>query len=160
MAKTRKKGKPQDEAKGKEAAEYEVGYKKPPVHTRFSSTNQPDSAGRPHGSVSFKTEAKRLLEGMSSQMGGQLSPMGILARQLISLCLADKVNGKRVSPAVKLNALREILDRMEGKVAQTVDLKEGRPINVNLAWITTNPENFADAESEPEADGGNLLPGG
>lgn len=159
MAKNRKKGSAPE--KGEVAKpEQKIGYKTPPLHTRFSSTNQPDNAGRPAGSLNFKTEAKKLLKGMSAQMGGKLSPMGILARQLISLCLAEKVNGKRVSPAVKLNALREILDRMEGKVAQTVDLKDDRPINVNLAWITTNPENFADAESEPEADGGNLLPGG
>lgn len=149
--KGQKKGR-QDEP-GKEVATYEVGYKKPPVHTRFTSDNQPESRGRKPGSTTFKKEAMKLLKGMSDAMNEEISPMGILARQLIALCVSTKVNGQEVSPNTKLAALREILDRLEGKPLQSLSINDEQAIELPLEWIIPI-EVLEDEQTERKAEGG------
>lgn len=157
MAKTKKTKKTKKTEKGKPektgTEEYEIGYAKPPAQTRFSSDNQPENKGRPAGSTNFKTEALKILEGMAEIAGHDLAPMGILARQLIALCVSKEVNGQEVSPAVKLNALREILDRFEGKPTVKIGGDEERPIRANIDWISSA------YWAKPETEEGDSLPG-
>jgi hypothetical protein len=43
------------------ADDYEVGYGKPPKHSRFRKGQSGNSAGRPKGSINIQSEMKRLL---------------------------------------------------------------------------------------------------
>jgi len=149
----KEQGKGTKEKPGNEVAAYEVGYKKPPVHTRFTSENQPDNRGRKPGSTTFKKEAMKLLRGMSDAMNEELSPMGILARQLIALCVSTKVNGQEVSPSTKLAALREILDRLEGKPLQSLSINDEQAIELPLEWIIPI-EVLENEQTERKAEGG------
>ena len=134
---------------------YEVGYRKPPSHSQFSADNQPDNRGRKPGSTTFKKEAINLLRGMSDAMGSELSPMGILARQLIALCVSAKVNGQEVSPNVKLAALREILDRLEGKPLQSIIVDDESNIQLPLEWIIPIEVLDDSNEAQPKTEGSN-----
>jgi len=136
-----------------EAQTYEVGYMKPPTQTQFSSENQPENPGRKNGSTTFRKEALQILQGMSDAMDGEHSAMGILARQLIALCVAPKVNGEAVTPSVKLAALREILDRLEGKPLQSLIIPEDDPMKLPLEWIIPI-EILQDEQTQPETEGG------
>jgi hypothetical protein len=44
------------------ASDYEVGYGKPPEHTRFKKGQSGNPKGRPKGSRNFSTEVKEMLQ--------------------------------------------------------------------------------------------------
>jgi Family of unknown function (DUF5681) len=68
-------------------ADYEVGYKKPPKHTRFQSGQSGNPKGRPPGSKSLKTLIDRELETkVTVREGGRvvkLTKRQLLVKQLI-----------------------------------------------------------------------------
>jgi uncharacterized protein DUF5681 len=69
------------------SADYEVGYKKPPKHTRFQAGQSGNPKGRPAGSKSLKTLIDRELEAkVSVREGGrvvELTKRELLVKQLI-----------------------------------------------------------------------------
>jgi hypothetical protein len=91
--------------------EFEVGYGRPPLHTRF----KPGQSGNPKGRVKGRpslTHAYRRLLAMSPEKFEAYEPKnGIeaIAKQTI----IDAING---SPSVAVAAVKEITDRTEGKV--------------------------------------------
>ena len=48
-------------ASSDEHSDYEVGYKKPPVHTRFQKGKSGNPRGRPKGSANYLTLLRRVL---------------------------------------------------------------------------------------------------
>src|ERR1700693_3097798 len=46
----------------KESGDYEIGYAKPPLHTRFRKGHSSNPNGRPRGSKSFATLVNKALE--------------------------------------------------------------------------------------------------
>jgi len=93
--------------------------KKNSVGTQFSSENQPLRSGHPKGKR-VSTILKETMDMDISQIDKELSGMNInkaLALKLVAIALNKKSNDND-----KLKAIKEIIDRTEGKATQHVDL--------------------------------------
>jgi hypothetical protein len=103
----------------KTGSEYEVGYGKPPLETRFSSENQPENAGRPKGSVSIKAELAKIMDII---LKGEINPLSELPEDMpVGRKIALNLAMKAVADA-DLNAIKTALEHLDGKPQQNVDM--------------------------------------
>jgi len=93
--------------------------------TQFSKENQPEGRGRPKGSRNVATVLKELLSTQDKQLGGDGDFGSPLAKMLLKIAF-----DKESSNNDKLKAIKEILDRVEGKSEQTITLNTQPP-----SWI-------------------------
>lgn len=106
------------------------------INTRFSKENQPDKNGRPKGSRSVGSVLKELLAGMDPQDKRWQSP---LAKKLIQIIFGKDENGKPLyNEKSQLTALREMLDRIEGKSVQKQEVDA--TVNIPKANFVVNGE--------------------
>jgi hypothetical protein len=70
----------------KEFGDYEVGYGKPPLHTRFQKGQSGNPQGRPRGSKSFETLLNRALEQLVvlRKNGRKMTKRELMAEQLVN----------------------------------------------------------------------------
>lgn len=108
-----------DENGSETGVPYKVGDKKPPLHTRFSSQNQPEKNGRTKGSVSVKAELQKLvnliLKGEFNHLSGETEDMPVgrkVALNLLDKALAD----------ADLNAITKVMEHLDGKPAQALNI--------------------------------------
>jgi len=96
----------------------------------------PPGAGRPRGSVSFKTIANKILDGSITKEASNGLKLKMTRREAMVLgVIEDAVNDE--DPNVRLRALLGIWDRLEGKppTEHQISGKDGDPIkfeNVSL----------------------------
>lgn len=109
------------EASGK--AGYKVGRGKPPVETRFQPGQSGNPNGRPKGS-NLTRLIKDALESPSPVKGEPRSEGEVIVSVLI-----------RKARTGNLKATEILLDRMEGKARQPIELggMDGQPITVSIA---------------------------
>lgn len=90
-----------------------VGYAHPPVHSRF----QPGQSGNPGGRAKGRTLTSILREVLESNtLGGKPIPQGrTVADMLGDVIIKEALKGK-------FTFAKEVLDRMDGKVPDRVDL--------------------------------------
>ncbi len=93
--------------------------------TQFSKTNQPEGRGRPKGSRNVATVLKELLATQDKQLGGDGDFGSPLAKMLLKIAF-----DKESSNNDKLKAIKEILDRVEGKAEQVISINTKPP-----SWI-------------------------
>lgn len=86
-------------------------------NTRFSETNQPESAGRPKG---VPNTATRLQKFLNAQMRGKHPTTG----EEMDFTVAEAMDLQQIAKALKGDtaAWEKILDRLEGKAKQTTEL--------------------------------------
>ena len=94
--------------------------------TQFTSTNQPAKRGRNKGSRNVSTVLKELLSEQDKTIGGVGDFGAPLARMLIKIAF-----GKDSTDNDKLKAIREILDRIEGKAEQNIRIGSQSPTWLN-----------------------------
>ena len=98
----------------------------PSKENQFSSTNQPAKRGRNKGSRNVSTVLKELLAEQDKQLGGEGECGSPVAQMLLKIAF-----GTDSTDADKLKAIREILDRIEGKVEQNIRVGSTQP-----TWIS------------------------
>jgi hypothetical protein len=82
----------------------------------------PPGAGRPQGSVSFKTIANKILDGSITKEAADGLKLKMTRREAMVLgVIEDAVNDE--DPTVRLRALLGIWDRLESKPPLEVDMK-------------------------------------
>lgn len=103
----------------------------PNKSTQFSSTNQPESNGRPKGSKNFKSILNKVLDGvMTIQEAGEAKQM--TKRELLAMELAIIALDRKAKKNERLKAIDMILDRLEGKPSYSVNAEvEG---NITIGW--------------------------
>ena len=93
--------------------------------TQFSKDNQPEGRGRPKGSRNVATVLKELLALQDKELGGVGDFGSPLAKMLLKIAF-----DKESSNGDKLKAIKEILDRVEGKAEQNISINTQPP-----SWI-------------------------
>ncbi len=106
------------------------GYGDPPKEHQFSSENQPEKKGRPRGAKGVGATLKRLLASQDKD-GDYTVP---LAKKLLQLGFNKD----------DLNAIKEMLDRTEGKVPNR-NFVSGDPENPHGVTINVNPPDVDDS---------------
>ena len=109
---------------GREApGDDEVGYKKPPKHTRFKRGQSGNPRGRPKGSRNLKTElAEELQEQIRIKEGG--APRRVTKQRAMLKSLAAKaVQGDARSATLLTNLALRLLDQ-DDEADQAADLSQ------------------------------------
>lgn len=100
----------------KKQGKYEVGYGKPPAHSRFQKGKSGNPGGLPKGTPKISNAYARLLA-LSPEEFKTFQPSNVaeeLALEQIRRAQAGK-------PAETLRAIKEVTDRTEGKARQRSD---------------------------------------
>lgn len=88
--------------------EIKVGYKNPPVHTRFKSGQSGNPKGRPKGSLNFTTIAQRELDAKVMIKEGnkqiKLSKKEVVIKSVIN----NAINGDKKYAEICLNIIKEV----------------------------------------------------
>lgn len=139
----------------KDQDDYQVGYKKPPLHTRFSSTNQPlVNGGLVRRGKNLKTALSDRLDQIAEQLGVE-SDVDVIALRLCEFLTEQTINGQAVTNGQLLAAISLISERMFGKPSQSVQIEDNR-ILADTAWIDSTIEEAeiedAKVDTEPESE--------
>lgn len=97
---------------------YEVGYGKPPTHSRFQKVKSGNPGGLPKGTPKISNAYARLLA-LSPEEIETFQPSNVAEELALGQIRAARA-GK---PAETLRAIKEVTDRTEGKARQPLDLK-------------------------------------
>jgi Family of unknown function (DUF5681) len=82
----------------KESGDYEIGYAKPPLHTRFRKGHSSNPNGRPRGSKSFATLVNKALEQpvVLRKNGRTMTKRELLAEQLVNKAASGDYRATRL----------------------------------------------------------------
>lgn len=93
--------------------DYEVGYGKPPEHTRFRKGESGNPKGRPKGSKNLKTElAEELQERVAVKEGGRRCEVS-KQRAMIKSLMARALQGDARAATLIINMVARFLDQTE-----------------------------------------------
>jgi len=112
----------------------------------------PPGAGRPRGSVSFKTIANKILDGSITKEASNGLKLKMTRREAMVLgVIEDAVNDE--DPSVRLRALLGIWDRLEGKPPTEIDLRGKDGSELNFSGVPLEDKLAALALLEGKKDG-------
>jgi len=82
----------------RESGDYEIGYGKPPLHTRFRKGHSGNPNGRPRGSKSFATLVNKALEQpvVLRRNGRTMTKRELLAEQLVNKAASGDYRATRL----------------------------------------------------------------
>ncbi len=134
--------------------DYEVGYGKPPEHTRFKKGQSGNAAGRPKGTKNFKTDFEEELRSRINVREGGASVTMSKQRALLKGLLAKALQGdSRAIATVTQLALRFSPDEFEGAAMDLPLGREEQEIMDELRnRLKQEAVEEADAESAPEPE--------
>ena len=106
------------------AGDYEVGYRKPPKHTRFKPGQSGNPEGRQKGARNLKTELEEELHEMISIKEGGKPKTVSKQRAMLKSLTARAVHGDSRAANVILNLVFKLFHDQESE-SETHDLTEG-----------------------------------
>ncbi len=106
--------KPADEASD---GSYEVGYRKPPMHTRFKPGQSGNPRGRPKGTKNLKTDLMEELGEKIVIREGDRSQTVSKQRALLKSVVNRAIKGDARAIAIALSTMMRLLDTGEGAPA-------------------------------------------
>ena len=107
-----------------QAGDYEVGYGKPPRHTRFQPGRSGNPRGRPKGTKNLKTDlVEELCEKVLVREGDRTRHVS-KQRALIMTLVASTLKGNTRSAALLLSTMMRLLDTGEGVSSEVEPLHE------------------------------------
>ena len=104
----------QDASEQPSSTSYEVGYKKPPKHTRFQPGQSGNSRGRPKGTKNLKTD---LIEELGEKIvvrEGKRPHKVSKQRALLKSVVNRAIQGDARATAIALSTMMRLLDTGEG----------------------------------------------
>lgn len=116
-----------------------MAYKDPPKEHQFSSTNQPKKNGRKKGSRNLTTILREIMEADKGTLDGvEVDGKVLLMARLYQKALNSKGDN--------IKAIREILDRIEGKAIQRSENKNENTHNISKIKVefSDDPDNKGD----------------
>ncbi len=140
----------QDAPKEPTSTDYEVGYKKPPKHTRFQPGQSGNPRGRPKGTKNLKTDLMEELGEKIVVREGDRSQKVSKQRALLKSVVNRAIQGDARATAIALSTMMRLLDTGEG----APDVEDGLlddELSI-LRAFETRARRSGDA-SEPPEDG-------
>jgi len=119
-----------------------MGYKEPPTHTQFKKGQSGNQKGRPAGVPNSRTRLVRLLE-LTQELNNPIT------NELEGFTVAEQMDLQQILKARKgdTKAYNAILDRLEGKPKQDVDITTaGEPIVMYMPEKL--PDDYAEFKTE------------
>jgi len=113
---------------GVNGAIYEVGYCKPPVHSRFKPGVSGNPTGRPKGSENLKTLFERVLKEQISLQDGNVTKKITKAEAVIRRVVIDALKGDSRS--------QQTLFRLAEQIGQFEAIQQDRP---TIAMVIVDP---------------------
>jgi hypothetical protein len=114
-----KKGKPQEKGEA-----YEVGYGKPPTHSRFQPGRSGNPKGRPRGTKNLKTD---LIEELGEKIlvrEGEQARQVSKQRAVVKTLMARALKGDTRAASLLLSMMMRLIDTGEGGEGQDEPLQE------------------------------------
>ncbi len=141
----------QDAPKEPTSTDYEVGYKKPPKHTRFQPGQSGNPRGRPKGTKNLKTDLMEELGEKIVVREGDRSQQVSKQRALLKSVVNRAIQGDARATAIALSAMMRLLDTGEG----APDVEDSL-VDDELAILQAYEARVrqSDARSGPEVDRG------
>ena len=100
-----------------------VGYRRPPVHSRFKPGQSGNPRGRPKGSLNFETDLKRTLQApVTLNDGGK--PRRVTTQEAMLLRLREKALKGEVKALDKLLSLAALTDNNAESSSKTASAED------------------------------------
>ena len=128
MSKTRPpRARPRQQAQ--KSGDYDVGYGKPPVHSRFKPGQSGNSKGRPKGVRNFKTDVQTTLKAsVRVTRGGK--PRNVSTQEAALLRLREKALGGDARALDRLLALAQVYNNEELTVAASLSADDAMVLEI------------------------------
>ncbi len=114
--------KPKKPAANASGSDYEVGYGKPPRHTRFQPGRSGNPRGRPKGTNNLKTDLMEELGEKIVIREGDRSQKISKQRALLKSVVNRAIKGDARATSIALSTMMRLLDTGEGAPAVTESL--------------------------------------
>jgi Family of unknown function (DUF5681) len=137
--------------------QYEIGYKKPPSHTRFKQGTSGNAKGRPKGARNFATvieqELKARIEVTENGKRKRISKREAIAKQTVNRAAAG--DHKATTTLLNEARLQETHNLLPGASTITVGAEDQMVMHNILQRIRQSQLPSLDGGSIPELDGQN-----
>jgi hypothetical protein len=144
------------EGEGKMGNDGEVGFGKPPVHSRFRKGSSGNAKGRPKGTKNLRTDLTEVLQERITVTEGDRKVRMSKQRAIIKTLVAKTLKGDARSATTLLTTIFRVLDfaDMAADVEQPLDANEQELLVV----IDARRQRKAESSTKPDAlpdDSGN-----
>ena len=136
------------EGEGKMGNEGEVGFGKPPVHSRFRKGCSGNSKGRPKGTKNLRTDLTEVLQERITVTEGDRKVRMSKQRAIVKTLIAKTLKGDSRSATTLLTTIFRVLDfaDMATDVEQPLDANEQEL----MAVIDARRQRKAESSTKPE----------
>lgn len=104
----------------------EIGKGRPPIHTRWKKGQSGNPRGRPRKDVCITSLIKEMLDKPADYIAPGATPDDKTWCQMIAKAIL--LGAAKGNPAM----IKELLDRLEGKVSQPIESPQDRPFEVKV----------------------------
>jgi Family of unknown function (DUF5681) len=145
----------QTEGEGKMEMVDEVGFKKPPVHSRFQKGCSGNPKGRPKGAKNLRTDLTEVLQERITVTEGDRKVRMPKQRALVKTLVAKSLKGDSRSITTLLNTMSRALGFADADedVEQPLDANEQELMTVIKARLQLNAEPSTKPEADPKDSG-------
>ena len=143
------------EGEGKMGNDGEVGFGKPPMHSRFRKGCSGNAKGRPKGTKNLRTDLTEVLQERITVTEGDRKVRMSKQRAIVKTLIAKTLKGDSRSATTLLTTIFRVLDfaDMAADVEQPLDANEQELLVVIDARRQRNAESSAKPEVLPDNSG-------
>lgn len=139
--------------------DYQVGYRKPPRHTRFCKGRSGNPKGRPSGAKNLKTELEEELREMIMVREGDSRKPVSKQRALLKSMMAKAVQGDTRAATLIANMVYRLLSENETQPSDAdalggddLAILENHEQRIRASWMQQEETSKSSQDSQPSTD--------